>query len=190
MILYGSLTSPYVRRIRLFMEGMDYEFRTINIFDPEFRASFRAVSPIKRLPVLQDGEDVIFDSHIIYQYLRQKQGLPVAPLRECNQVSVIDAVVDSCITLLLGQRSGLSVDEDHLLFRLQRERLPDSLAWLAGEAETGGFDDWHYGTMCLVAMLDWLAFREFSGPEQYPVLQRVSAAHAARAIVRETLPVA
>ena len=32
MKLYGSTTSPYVRRIRLFLSGKDYEFINMDIF--------------------------------------------------------------------------------------------------------------------------------------------------------------
>ena len=32
MILYGSTTSPYVRRIRLMLQGVDYEFQRTQVF--------------------------------------------------------------------------------------------------------------------------------------------------------------
>ena len=188
LILFGSHSSPFVRRIRLFMEGMDYQFRTVNIFEASDREHFRTISPIKKLPVLQEGDQLVFDSHVIYQYLRQKKGLPAASLEESNQVSVIDAILDSSVTLLLATRSELPVAEDRLLFRLQRERLPDSFEWLNREASRGAFDVWHYGTMCLIAMMDWLAFRALSGAEGYPALQAVRQRHEARPIVQATMP--
>ena len=37
MKLIGSGMSPYARRIRLFLEGQDYEFINLNIYSPEGR---------------------------------------------------------------------------------------------------------------------------------------------------------
>ena len=190
LTLYGSLTSPYVRRIRLFMADMTYEFSQVNIFEESSRAQFRPISPIKKLPVLQDGEQFIFDSHVIYHHLRKLKNLAEASLTEANQISVIDAVTDANIILLLSQRSGLATEEDRLIFRLQRERIPDSLQWLEQAAEQGEFDSWHYGSMSLIAMMDWLEFRKLHLFEKHPVLQAVRQRFADLDEVQSTQPIA
>ena len=55
MKLYGSLPSPYVRRVRMALDGFDYEFVPVNIYDDASRAEFSRVSPIRKLPVLVNG---------------------------------------------------------------------------------------------------------------------------------------
>ena len=45
MTLYGSLTSPYVRRIRMLLAGIDYEFNNTNVYDDAQREEFSAISP-------------------------------------------------------------------------------------------------------------------------------------------------
>ena len=65
MTLYGSLTSPYVRRVRILLENIDYEFKNTNVYDDTQRAEFSAISPLRKLPVLVDGDTPIFDSAAI-----------------------------------------------------------------------------------------------------------------------------
>ena len=74
--LYGSIPSPYVRRIRLYLEGIEHEFKTLNIYDDLERQAFAKLTPIRKLPILQAGETVLFDSHSIAEYLREYKGEP------------------------------------------------------------------------------------------------------------------
>ncbi|WP_019530577.1 glutathione S-transferase family protein [Dasania marina] len=188
MTLYGSLPSPFVRRIRLFLDQAEYQFKTLNIFNDEERAEYAAVSPIKKLPVLVDNGQSIFDSHVIYQYLLQQQGLAQPSLQEYNLVSAIDAVTDSLVILFMGKRSELKTDADVLLFKLQHERIPDSLQWLNQQAAQRAFVDWHYATMALIALMDWAELREMYNFDDYPALIAARALHSERAIVKSTMP--
>lgn len=189
LILYGSVTSPYVRRIRLFMEGMDYQFEPINIFDEKNREEFRQISPIKKLPVLMDDEHVVFDSHTIYQYLSKLKKLPAATLQEANLISVIDALTDSNIILLLSARSGLNTEEDKLIFNLQHERIPECLNWLEERAQAGGFATWSFASMCLLASIEWLEFRGLCDVTPYPSLKLACADLADKPEAIATRPV-
>ncbi len=188
MKLYGSIPSPYVRRIRLLLAETPYEFCPVNVFEDISRAEFNILSPIKKLPVLVDGEQVVFDSHVIFEYLQERQGLSPLTVADQNVISVVDAVTDSLIILLMGKRSELAVDADVLLFKLQRERIPDCLQWLEAKAEQGEFVAWKYSTMALLAMMDWAEFRELYEFSNYPSLRQVRASHQSRAIVQSTLP--
>ena len=186
--LYGSLPSPYVRRIRLFLDTMTHEFHSIDIYNDTIRSEFTKISPIKKLPVLIDEGKSIFDSHVIYQHIRRKRGLAEASIEECNLVSAIDAVTDSLIILLLGKRSELPIDSEKLIFKLQLERIPDSLSWLNQQAEQGAFNEWHFGTMALISLIDWAQFRELYDFAAYPKLLAVIDQHKEREIVRTTAP--
>lgn len=188
MTLYGSAPSPYVRRIRMLLEGVDYCFEAVNLYEDEGRAAYAKVSPVRKLPVLVDDGFTVFDSHVICEYLRRKQGLPELPINQMNLVTAIDGVNDSLVLLFMGQRSGLDVSPQTLLFKLQLERIPDALAWLNQQAEQGAFNEWNFATISLIALLDWAEFRDIYDFTAYPALLAARAQHQSRAIVKETYP--
>ncbi|MCY0965741.1 glutathione S-transferase family protein [Parathalassolituus penaei] len=188
-VLYGSLASPFVRRIRLLLENIDYELREVDVLKPDTRALFAAITPIRKMPVLDDHGQRIFDSHTIQLHLSRTLGLPDLSIDQYNQISVIDAVCDSLVVLLMGKRSDLPVQEDRLMFTLQRERITDSLAWLEETARTGAFDDWHYPTICLICLYDWARFRQLLDFNTYPALQAAVNRFAERPSVVATQPV-
>lgn len=188
MTLYGSLPSPYVRRIRMLMDGMDYRFEAVELYDDEKRAEYAAVSPIKKLPVLVDGDQTIFDSHVITEYLRRKQGQPDLPIEQHNLVAAVDGVNDSLIVLFMGARSELEVSDKKLIFKLQLGRIPDTLRWLNSEAEKGAFEEWSIATIALISMMDWAEFRALYEFSAYPALLAARKSHQGRAIVQSTYP--
>ena len=188
MTLYGSLTSPYVRRIRMLLENIDYEFNNTNVYDDAQRAAFSAISPLRKLPVLTDGDTAVFDSRVIAEHIRKKRKWPETTIEQHNLISAIDAVTDSLIIAFMSKRSGIEVDKDKLLFKLQFERLPIILNWLNERAKTGIFSGWNVATLALVSMVDWVSFRELYDFSDYPDLVRAANQHNDKAIVKSTLP--
>lgn len=132
---------------------------------------------------------MIYDSHVIINYLRERQGLPAISVQESNLVSAIDGVTDSLIILFMAKRSGLDVTEDKLLFRLQLERIPVSLQWLEAQAASGQFNAWSVASNALVCLLDWARFRELYAFDQYPELCAVRDRFSEKPIVKQTYPV-
>lgn len=188
MKLYGSLPSPYVRRVRMALDAVGYEFVPVDVYDDVKRAEFSAVSPIRKLPVLVDGDQVVYDSHVIINYLYEKQGVPLPTIEERNLVSAIDGVTDSLIILFLGKRSGLEVGDDVLLFKLQLERIPVVLQWLNEQARHGKFDQWGIAGNALICMLDWAEFRDLYSFEDYDALLKVRERFLDKPIVKATYP--
>lgn len=68
----GSYISPYVRKVLVFLEtkGVDYEIDPIAPFVGN--EAFARLSPLKRVPVLIDGDVVLTDSSVICQYIEDK----------------------------------------------------------------------------------------------------------------------
>jgi len=186
--LYGSLPSPYVRRIRMHLSDTPYQFAAINIYDDADRAKFSAISPIKKLPVLVDGDTPIFDSHVISQHINKLRELAEPSLQQHNVISAIDAVTDSLIILFMSKKSNLNVSTDILFFKLQLERIPASLQWLNQQAEQGAFKDWDLSSIALTSLIDWAEFRELYEFNDYPALLAARDSHATRDIVRSTAP--
>jgi glutathione S-transferase len=76
ILIVGSYLSPYVRKVLACLEvkGMAYEIDHMVPFFGDDR--FSKLSPLRRIPVLVDGDLVLSDSSVICQYLEDKQPLP------------------------------------------------------------------------------------------------------------------
>lgn len=186
--LYGSIVSPYVRRIRMLLEGIDYEFILTNIYDDALRAKFSSISPIKKIPVLTDGDITVFDSHVIHHHIQQKYDLQKLSIEEHNVISVIDAITDSLLITLLSQRSEIPIDADKLLFKFQLERIPNCMDWLNHQAKNDKFEEWRFSTMAMLSLVDWIEFRDLYDFSPYPELLVARDRHSDRAIVVTTRP--
>lgn len=187
-ILYGSKASPFVRRIRMLLDNQGFELREVDVLKDDTRALFAQITPIRKMPVLDDNGQLIFDSHVIHHHLSEVLALPDLSIDQYNQISVIDAISDSMVIMLMAKRSELPVDENRLMFNLQRERIADSLGWLNGIASSGAFAEWHYPTICLIALIDWARFRGLHDFADYPALTAAAVAHAERPSVAATVP--
>ena len=188
MKLYGSQTSPYVRRIRLLLSQTVHEFVNLNIFAGADRDTLAAINPALRIPMLEDGEHVIFDSGVIYRYLAPKLGLAALSWYQENQLTVINAVNDSLVMLLQCNRSGLDTNDDKLFFNLQRERVATSLFVLEQQAANGEFAKWDYVAMALYSLIDWTLFRELMELDDYPALLAFAASNSQQQMIAQTDP--
>ena len=76
--IIGSYVSPYVRKVLacILLKGLDYEIDPITPFYGN--DEFERLSPLRRIPVLIDGDLVLCDSTIICAYLDERH--PSNPL--------------------------------------------------------------------------------------------------------------
>lgn len=181
MQLYGSQTSPYVRRIRLLLAETPHQFINMNIFAEADRQKLLALNPTLKIPMLQDNDEIIFDSNVIYRYLATKMGLAALSWYQENQLTLINAVNDSLVSLFLCTRSGLNTNEDRLFFNAQKERIAASMFVLEQQATNQEFASWQYPAMALYCLLDWVIFRELLDLEDYPALLAFHAANQQQA---------
>lgn len=189
MKLIGSSTSPYVRRIRLLLAdaGQGYEFSDLNIYGSD-RDLLKQQTPALKIPVLIDGDQTLYDSRVISRYLQTRLGLQALSWQQENLLTLVDAVNDSWVTLLMAQRSGLDVTEDRLLFNLQRERIDSTLSALDERVSEGEFEVWQYPAICLYCLLDWGLFRELVDLEQHPWLRDWYQSHGEQPGVEHSDP--
>lgn len=70
--VYGAALSPFVRKVRVFLDekGAEYEPVHINPNDPP--PDYRAINPLMRIPALADGDRVLADSAVICAYLERR----------------------------------------------------------------------------------------------------------------------
>lgn len=157
--LFGSTTSPFVRRLRMWMANIEHEFIDLQIFEDKDREILAARNPTLKIPMLEDDENLIFDSRVIYRYLSQKFDFPAPSWEQENQLTLIDAANDSLVQMFLLKRSEIDTTEDKMYFSLQRERIEATLTHLNMLASQGHFSQWNYPSICLFSLIDWIEFR-------------------------------
>jgi glutathione S-transferase len=188
MQLFGSTTSPYVRRIRLFLAQQEYQFIDVDIFSEQGREILTQHNPSNKIPFLIDEQHTILDSRQIHRYLASKLQQAELSWSQQNVLTIIDAANDSLVAILLLKRSGFDVTEDKLFFNLQYQRVLAVLTKLEQELAQGSFSQWHYPAICLFCLLDWMSFRQLFDFSQFNGLVTFYQQHQARVEVQATDP--
>jgi len=171
MKLYGTTTSPYVRRVRVVAHELGEAVDRVDTATDAGMAKLREVSPIRKVPVAEVDGRRLYDSRAIVDWLTTTRGwgeLARAsdPWRELNVVNAIDAALDSVIQLFYLRRDGIAIDGTPYAIR-QLDRADAIFGWLAGQLTTDGRS---FGTgfglaeLALISTLDWMEFRN-----TYPV---------------------
>jgi len=108
MRLIGAPTSPYVRKVRVVMaeKKLDYQFITENVWADDTRIG--ESNPLGKVPCLvMDGQDAVFDSRVIVEYLETLS--PVGKLippsgRQRVEVKTWEALADGLLDAALLAR--------------------------------------------------------------------------------------
>jgi glutathione S-transferase len=76
MIVYGSVVSPFVRKLLGYLgeKGIDFELKGVGIGDPD--PGFQAASPLGKMPAMDDDGFLLADSSAIIHYLEAKHPEP------------------------------------------------------------------------------------------------------------------
>jgi glutathione S-transferase len=202
MKLIGSVTSPYVRKVRVVLaeKKLDYAFELENVWLPDTKIA--ASNPLGKVPclVMEDGS-AMFDSRVIAEYLDTLT--PVCKLLPANSrdranVKVREALADGiCDAAILA-----------FLERTQRPAELQSQAWVdrqLGKVHAGlkvisdnlGEQPFcmgiHY-TLADVAVgctLGWLSLRfpDIDWRGDYPNLARLFDKLSERPSFKDTVPV-
>lgn len=158
--LYGSQTSLFVRRIRMVMENIPFEFKEINIFDKEGAQELNKINPLNKIPVLKDGETVVWDSRQIFNYLNHKHKLYDLSTHEENLLTAIEGAMEAGVNLLLLRRSEIDISSDKMFIKRQHERIKSVLDYIQKDLNSPTFKKWNFVSMTLYAFIDWAIFRE------------------------------
>jgi len=189
MRLFGTTTSPFVRRVRVVAEEVGEPIDRVDTATDIGMAQLRDVSPIRKVPVAIIGERLIYDSRVIIDWLTTTRGWgeiqpPRDRWREQNLLNSIDAALDSVIQLFYLRRDGVAVDGTAYAQR-QLERTDAIFAWLARELSPQAFALPQISVCCA---LDWMDFRKTYPTERASGLEPVRAALRERASMVATRP--
>ncbi|XP_034105728.1 glutathione S-transferase 1 [Drosophila albomicans] len=189
LVLYGTESSGPVRSVLLTLRALelDFEFRHIDVTAGEqLKEDYVRKNPQHTVPLLEDGDACIWDSHAIAGYLVHKYGKDDDALypREALQRAIVDQRLHFESGVLYVQWKQLK----HLLFRenvteLPLEKLQEIYAllerFLAGHAYIAG-DQLTIADFSIVATLSTLhlSFAPVDAvkyPELSAWLSRISA---------------
>lgn len=140
----------YKVRLLLAMLGLDYRRIAVDLRAGEsLTPSFKQLNPRGQIPVLVDGEQVIWDSMAILVYLARQYGdthwLPGDPLGEARVMQWLAVSGNELLYGLARARAKLLFDRPYDLAQCHREALPgleamerrlEAAPWLASEQPT------------------------------------------------------
>jgi glutathione S-transferase len=185
-ILYGSAPSPFVRRMRMAMEHIPYEFKSLNIYDTPGALELNKVNPLNQIPCLLDNGQPIWDSRVMLQYLGKKHGWPELSVTDENRMTAIQGMMDAGVGLFLMKKSEISLDA--MYPQRLKDRIVSVMNWLAPWMASPEAGEWNHVTLTLYAGLDWMKFRELHSLASSPAAEAYLARHAHRPIVQATDP--
>lgn len=184
--LYGSQASPFVRRLRMLMHEIDYEFKEMNIFEAQDATLLNKINPLNQVPVLRHDEKTIWDSRQIFQYINQIHQLERLNWEEENLLTGIEGAMDSAIALLLMKRSGMNIDENYMYTVRQKDRIESVLDYLKPWLSDRALTEWNFGAMTMYSFLDWAIFRNIVSLENRPECNKFLQTHSTRKSVIAT----
>jgi glutathione S-transferase len=195
MKLYGTTTSPFVRRVCVVAAEVGEPVDRIDTAPDAGQAALRDVSPIRKVPVAVVDGRTIYDSRVIIEWLSTTRGWHgLAPARdrwhEQNVINAIDAALDSVIQLFYLRRDGVAIDGTPYAQR-QLDRTDAIFTWLGtqlakdGTSFSAGFG---LAEIALVTTLDWMDFRRTYPTERASAVESVRAAWRDRPSLASTRP--
>jgi glutathione S-transferase len=185
-VLYGSKTSPFVRRIRILLENIPYDFKEVNIFEGQDAVDLNKINPINQIPVLVDGNNTIWDSRQVFNYLNSLHRFQNMDWKDENLLTAIDGAMNAGVALLLMKRSGINVNEPLMYVQRQKERMESILDFLKPFIMDQGLKNWDFHTISIYCFLDWALFRGMINIEKRPECQAFLEKHKDRKIVTST----
>ena len=203
MKLIGSVTSPYVRKVRVVMaeKKLDYQFVTEDVWSAQ--TLIHASNPLGKVPCLvMEGGEAVFDSRVIVEYLDTLS--PVGKLipsagRERAEVKTWEALADGLLdaALLARMEAVWTGREDGQRSQAWIDRQLDKIQHALGAMSTGlgdkafcsgihlSLSDIAVG--CALAYLDF-RFPQIAWRDAHPNLVRLLDKLAQRPSFADTVP--
>jgi glutathione S-transferase len=199
MKLYGSLTSPFVRKVRMVLreKGIAHEFIVEGASDAA--GNVARLNPLHAVPVLErDDGEVLFDSPFICEYLDSLTPSPrlYPPAGEPRWQALRwhalgHGMMEACVTRLLESRRA-DACRDRAVLALHEGRIAAAIDYAAARVPADGFLVGGQLSIADIALIVALEYVDLRYPHDWrtrcPQLAGWLAAHATRASVAETRP--
>ncbi|HEX7840583.1 MAG TPA: glutathione S-transferase family protein [Kofleriaceae bacterium] len=189
MVLFGTTTSPFTRRVRILATEVGEPIEWVDTAAEAGQAALRELSPIRKVPVAIIDGRTLFDSRVIGDWLVTTRGYggltpPRDPWRERNLVNAVDEAIGSVIQVFYLRRDGIAIDGNAFAQR-QEGRTDAIFAWLGKELAAGDFG---LPQLSVICALDWMEFRGTYPTERAAALAPIRAAWRDRPSIAATRP--
>lgn len=200
--LFGTTTSPFVRRVRVIAMEKNVPFTLVDINTPDGQARLRALSPIWKVPTARFADGVVaLDSRVIIDLLCSDgwaplRAMPVQTAARVDEENVVNAIDETLLSLI--RRFYLAKDHAPLEAPWHVKdfaRAKNALSWLEGRVRedkyVGAFGAGHgFGRaeLALFTALQWMRFRKVVDVDQWPRLAAFEKAWRDRPSLAATLP--
>jgi glutathione S-transferase len=200
MKLIGSLTSPFVRKVRVVLaeKKIECEFEIDSPWTPG--SNVPNINPLGKIPVLALDEDIaLFDSRVIGEYLDNvapNNKLMPAPNRERTEVKRWEALADgvcdaAALTYLETKRPETQQSADWIA--RQKDKIVRGVEYMAEQLGDGQRCMGTHFTLADIAVGCALGYISFRFPEiewrgEYPNLARLYDKLMQRPAFAETAP--
>jgi glutathione S-transferase len=201
MKLIGSVTSPYVRKVRVVLaeKKLDYWFELENVWTAETKIHLS--NPLGKVPCLvMDDGSALYDSRVIVEYLDTLT--PVCKLLPPNGrdradvkmwEALADGVLDAAVLVRLEKTLRPAEQQSSAWIERQLVKVQAGLQVMSENLGDSPFCRGNHYTLGDVAVgcaLGWLAFRfpEIGWRADYPNLARLFDKLSERASFKDTVP--
>lgn len=200
MKLIGTLTSPYVRKVRIVLaeKKIEYDFEIDSPSDAKSKVAL--VNPLGKVPVLiLDDETALFDSPVIVEYLDKvtpNNKLLPATNRERTEVkrweALGDGLLDAATTVVYETRRPKKEQSATWMAR-QREKVTRTVTFMSRELADKPYCVGTHFSLADIAVgtaLGYLAFRfpDIDWKTDYPNLERLYEKLMQRPAFADTVP--
>lgn len=175
-LIFSGAGSPFARKVRIVLHE-----KRLN-YDEDVRPGIRPVeelsglNPTLALPVLRDGEELLFGSDLIAEFLLERYPAepaagsdpplaarltrPDARWRDLQILATINAFADTVVNVRHFRSEGVTSDGSRYMAR-QEARLHSCLDWLEAQATPDGFWPGFFSIMdiALICPLDYAETR-------------------------------
>jgi glutathione S-transferase len=202
MKLIGSVSSPYVRKVRVVMaeKKLDYTFVIEDVWSPD--TTIMQSNPLGKVPclVMEDG-GAMFDSRVIVEYLDTLT--PVGKLippngRERAEVkcweALADGVLDAAVLMRLEKMQRQPAQQSAGWVDRQKSKVVAGLAAMSSGLDDKPFCAGNHYTLADVATgcaLGWIGLRfpEINWRADHPNLAKLFDKLSERQSFKDTVPV-
>jgi glutathione S-transferase len=202
MKLIGSVTSPYVRKVRVVLaeKKLDYAFELENVWSPDTKIAVS--NPLGKVPclVMEDGS-AMYDSRVIAEYLDTLT--PVCKLLPANsrdranvkvREALADGICDAAVLAFLERTQRPAELQSQAWVDRQLGKVHAGLKVIADNLGEQPFCMGNHYTLADVAVgctLGWLSLRfpDIDWRGDYPNLARLFDKLSERPSFKDTVPV-
>ena len=183
LVLYGHHFSSYTQKvlIALYENATPFEFRNLGPETPQYSAEWLRRWPLRKFPLLVDGERNIVETSVIIEYLQLARPGPVR-LLPSHPMAALDVrfldrffdlhVMDAMQVAVNGALTGVPEKSEEGMV-IARERLDRAYGWLEGELAGRSWAAGEEFTLadCAAAPALFYADWVYRIPETYAVLR-------------------